>query len=55
MYINWIDTCIKRRVLTVCCCTGSGEGVMEDIKQNELLHEVDGNVFKNKRTYWLLL
>ena len=27
-------TCIKTRVLTRCCCVGSGEeGVMEDVKR----------------------
>ena len=34
MYINWMDTCIKSRVLTPCCCAGSGEeGFMEDVKK----------------------
>ena len=29
-----MDTCIKTRVLTSCCCAGSGEeGVMEDVKR----------------------
>ena len=30
--IKSMDTCIKTRVHTGCCCAGSGEeGVMEDI------------------------
>ena len=34
MYIKWMDNCIKTRVLTGCCCVGSGEkGVMEDVKK----------------------
>ena len=37
MYIKWMDTCIKTRVLTTCCCAGSGEeGVMEDVKKNNV-------------------
>ena len=35
MYIKWMDTCIKKRVLTDCCCAGSvEEGVMEAIIMN---------------------
>ena len=31
-----MDTCIKTRVLTDCCCAGSGEeGVMEDVKKDK--------------------
>ena len=49
MYIKWMDTCIKTRVLTDCCCAGSGEeGVMEDVKSTYLMHN-------NKSTYILLL
>ena len=55
MYIKWMDTCIKTRVLTSCCCAGSGEeGVMEDVKRDKCLHKVD-TCKKNKSTYWLLL
>ena len=32
-----MDTCIKTRVLTDCCCVGSGEeGVMEDVKKKNM-------------------
>ena len=37
MYIKWIDTCIKTRVLTYCCFAGSDEeGAMEDLKREKL-------------------
>ena len=37
MYIKWMDTCIKTRVLTRCCCACSGEeGVMEDVKRDKI-------------------
>ena len=40
-----MDTCIKTRVLTICCCAGSGEeGVMEDIKRDKCVHKVDGHM-----------
>ena len=53
MYIKWMDTWIKTRVLTACCCTGSGkECVMEDIKREKHVHKFDN---KNKSTYTLLL
>ena len=56
MYMKWIDTCIKTRVLTSCCFASSGkEGVMEDVKRDECVHKVDGHMHKNKRTYPLLL
>ena len=56
MYINWMDTCIKRRVLTPCNCAGSGEeGVMEDVKRDKCVDKVDGHMHKNKNTYSLLL
>ena len=55
MYIKWMDTCIKTRVLTPCCCAGSGEGVMEDVKRNKCVNKVDGHMHKNKSTYSLLL
>ena len=56
MYIKWMDICIKTRVLTDCCCAGSGEeGVMYDIKGHKYMHEVDGHMHKYKGTYRLLL
>ena len=56
MYIKWMDTCIKTRVLTGCCCAGSGEeGVTEDVKRDKCAHTVDGHMHKNKSTYSLLL
>ena len=55
VYIKWMDTFIKTRVLTVCCCAGSGEeGVMEDVKIDKCVHKVDGHMHKNNSTYWLL-
>ena len=49
-------TCIKTRVLTNCCCAGSGEeGVMEDVKRDKYVDKVDGYMHKNKSTYSLLL
>ena len=54
--MKWMDTCIKTRVLTDCCCVGSGEkGVMGDVKREKCAHEVDGYMHKNKSTYRLLL
>ena len=56
MYIKWMDTCIKTRVLTRCFCASSGEeGVMEDVKRNTCVHKVTGHMHKNKSTYPLLL
>ena len=56
MYIKWMDTCIKTRVLTPCCCASNGEeGVMEDVKRDKCVHEVDGHMHKNKSTYRLLM
>ena len=56
MYIKLMDTWIKTRVLTICCCAGSGEeGVMEDLKRDKCTNKVDGNMHKNKSTYSLLL
>ena len=56
MYIKWMDTFIKTRVLTSRCCASSGEeGVMEDVKRDKCVHEVDGHIHKNKSTYPLLL
>ena len=47
MYIKWIDTCIKTRVLTFCCCAGSGEkGVMEDVKRDICVYKVDEHMHK---------
>ena len=43
-------TCIKTRVLTPCCCEGSGEeGVMEDVKRDKCVHKVTGHMHKNKK------
>ena len=54
--MKWMDTRIKTRVLTGCCCAGSGkEGVMEIVKRDKCVHKVDGHMDKNKSTYWLLL
>ena len=37
----------KTRVLTGCCCAGSGEeGVMEDIRRDKCAHKVDGHMHK---------
>ena len=56
MYIKWTDTSINTRVLTFCCCAGSGEeGVMEDVKRETCVHKVDGHMHKHKSTYSLLL
>ena len=52
MYIKWMDTSKITRVLTGCCCTGSGEeSVMEDVKRDKCVHKVDGNMHQNKSTY----
>ena len=51
-----MDTCIKTRVLTHCCCAGSDEeGVMENVKIHKCVNKVDGHMHKNKSTYNLLL
>ena len=56
VYMKWMDTCIKTRVLTSFCCTGSGEKcVMEDVKRDKFVHKMDGHMHKNKSTYRLLL
>ena len=56
MYIKWMDPCIKPRVLTFCCCAGSGEeGVMEDVKREICVYKMDEHMNKNKSTYFLLL
>ena len=55
MYIKWMDTCIKTRVLTGCCCAGCGEeGVLEDVKIDKCVQKVDEHMHKNKSTYRLL-
>ena len=42
MYIKWMETWIKTRVLTDCCCAGSGEEVvMEDAKRDKCVNKVD--------------
>ena len=52
MYIKWMETCIKTRVLTSCCCAGSGEeGDMEDVKRDKRVHKVNGHIHKNKSVY----
>ena len=54
--LMWMYTCKKTRVLTTCCCAGSGEeGVMENVKRDKRVHKVDGHMYKNKSTYFLLL
>ena len=56
VHIKWMNTCIKTRILTDCCCAGSSEeGVIEDIKRDKCVYEVDGHMHKNKSTYRLLL
>ena len=55
MYIKRMDTCIKTRVLTVCCCAGSGEeGVMKNVKRDKYVHIWMDTCIK-KSTYILLL
>ena len=47
-----MDTCIKTRVLTNCCCAGSGEEhVMEDVKRDKCVYKVAGHMHKDKTTY----
>ena len=49
MFIKWMETCIKKRILTGCCCAGSGEeGVMEDVKRDKCVHKVDGDMHKTR-------
>ena len=56
MNIKCMDTCIKTRVLTSCCCAGSGKkGVMEDAKRDKCVNKEYGHRPKNKSTYHLLL
>ena len=44
-----MDTCIKTRALTTCCCAGSGEeGVMKDIQREKCIHKVDGHKHKKR-------
>ena len=51
-----MDTYIKTRVLTDCCCAGSGEeSVTEDVKRDKCVRKVDGHMHKNNITYILLL
>ena len=52
MYKKWMDKCIKTKLLTSCCCAGSGEeGVMEGVKRDKYVHNMDGHMHKNKSTY----
>ena len=56
VYIKWMDTCVKTRVLTGSYCAGSGEeGVMEDVRRDKCVHKLDGHMHINKSTYRLLL
>ena len=56
MYIKWMDTCIKTIVLTGCCFAGSGEeGVMEDVRRDNVYIKWMDTCIKNKSTYHLLL
>ena len=49
MYIKWMDTCIKTRVLTPCCCAASGkDGVMENVKREKCEYKVDGQMHKTR-------
>ena len=49
MYIKWMDTCIKTRILTVCGCAGSGEeDVIEDVKGDKCVHKVEGHMHKKE-------
>ena len=49
MYIKWMDTCIKTRMLTGCCCAGSGEeSVMEDVKRDKCARKVNGCMHKTR-------
>ena len=44
-----MDTCIKTRVLTDCCCAGSGEeGVTENVMRDKCVHKVDGHMHKTR-------
>ena len=44
-----MDICIKTRVLTSCCCAGSGEeGAMEDVKRDKCAYKVDGHMHKKQ-------
>ena len=39
MCIKWMNTCIKTRVLTFCCCAGScEEGFMEEVKRDKCVY-----------------
>ena len=47
---------MQKRVLTICCCAGSGEeGVMEDVKTDKYVFKVERHMHQNKSTYSLLL
>ena len=44
MHLKCVETYIKTRVLTDCCCAGSvEESVMEDVKRDKRVHKVDGH------------
>ena len=39
----------KKRILTICCCAGSGEeGVMEDVKRDKYVYKVERYMHKKK-------
>ena len=41
MHLKCVETYIKTRVLTICCCAGScKEGVMEDIERNKCANKI---------------
>ena len=45
-----MDGHMHKKVLTSCCCAGSGEeGVMDDVKRDKCVHKMDGHMHKNKR------
>ena len=45
-----MDPCIETRVLTDCCCAGSGEEgvVMENVKKEICVHKVDEHMQKKR-------
>ena len=49
MYIKWMNTCIKTRTLTDCCCAGSGEDVMEGLKRDKCINKVNEHKHKKAR------
>ena len=44
-----MDMCIKTKVLTICCCSGSDEEcVMEEAKRDKYVHKVDRHIHKQE-------